>query len=417
MKKYIVKKMLVIGLLFLFLGASATIGVSAKMNWSDNFDSYDNDQFLDDFSTGDGGWGGWGDVPAAGAYVRDDQSYSSPQAVEIADATDLVHEYSGYTTGQWTYKCMQYIPGDFSGDSYFILMSAYDGSGSPPGCVWTVQLSFNSATGVVQSQWVNEELPYVTGQWVEIRCEIDLDGDWLEIYYDGDLLAEHAWTDSVQGDGSAVKNIAAVDLFANSASIVYYDDISLLPVGSVPLSCDAGGPYAADVGEEITFSGSALGGTEPYTFAWTFGDGVGTGTGPNPTYTYTEAGNFTVTLTVTDDDGTIATDTAPATITEVQQEPIIEIGAITGGFGVKAVIKNVGTGDATGVAWEIALDGKLVFIGKSKTGTVDIPAGTEVTVKIPFVLGFGATNINVTAADAAKTATGKVFLFFVLNVV
>jgi hypothetical protein len=41
MKKYIVKKMLVIGLLFLFLGASATIGVSAKMNWSDNFDSYD----------------------------------------------------------------------------------------------------------------------------------------------------------------------------------------------------------------------------------------------------------------------------------------------------------------------------------------------------------------------------------------
>jgi hypothetical protein len=312
---------------------------------------------------------------------------------------------------------MQYIPGDFSGDSYFILMSAYDGSGSPPGCVWTVQLSFNSATGVVQSQWVNEELPYVTGQWVEIRCEIDLDGDWLEIYYDGDLLAEHAWTDSVQGDGSAVKNIAAVDLFANSASIVYYDDISLLPVGSVPLSCDAGGPYAADVGEEITFSGSALGGTEPYTFAWTFGDGVGTGTGPNPTYTYTEAGNFTVTLTVTDDDGTIATDTAPATITEVQQEPIIEIGAITGGFGVKAVIKNVGTGDATGVAWEIALDGKLVFIGKSKTGTVDIPAGTEVTVKIPFVLGFGATNINVTAADAAKTATGKVFLFFVLNVV
>jgi hypothetical protein len=413
MKNNICRKMLVIGLLFLFLGASATLGVSANMNWLDNFGSYANDQFLDDFSTEDGGWGGWGLNPAAGAYVRDDQVLSTPYAVEIVDPSDLVHEYDGYTTGQWTYKCMQYIPTDFSGMTYFIMMSEYLEAGDG---TWIVQVHFDSALNLVEQETSGEQLPLIKGEWVEIRCEIDLTDDWLEIYYGGELLAEKEWSVDYSGASGGPMNIACVDLWSNYATAVYYDDFSLLPFGTTELTCDAGGPYVADVGEEITFSGSAFGGTEPYTFAWTFGDGVGTGTGPNPTYTYTEAGNFTVTLTVTDDDGTIATDTAPATITEVQEEPIIEIGTITGGFGVKAVIKNTGTGDATGVTWEIALDGKLVFIGKSKTGTVDIQAGKEVTVKIPFVLGFGATNINVTAADAAKTATGKVFLFFVLGV-
>jgi thiol-disulfide isomerase/thioredoxin len=183
----------------------------------------------------------------------------------------------------------------------------------------------------------------------------------------------------------------------------------------IPLSCDAGGPYNGNINDVIQFTGSASGGTEPYTYAWNFGDG-GTGTGPNPTHGYTAAGEYTVTLTVTDHAQTVATDTATATITESNEEPIIVVDSIAGGFGVKAVIKNIGTGDATGVSWTIALDGKMVFIGKSKTGTIDVAAGESVTIK-SFVFGFGATNINVTADTATKSATGKVLLFFVTGVV
>ncbi|GAG34160.1 unnamed protein product, partial [marine sediment metagenome] len=36
---------------------------------------------------------------------------------------------------------------------------------------------------------------------------------------------------------------------------------------------DAGGPYSGDIGETIQFSGSAIGGTEPYSWYWEFGDG------------------------------------------------------------------------------------------------------------------------------------------------
>jgi hypothetical protein len=192
---------------------------------------------------------------------------------------------------------------------------------------------------------------------------------------------------------------------------VAYDLAFQLSSSGNPLACDAGGPYSGATGASISFSGSASGGTEPYTYAWTFGDG-GTATGQNPTHTYTAAGTFTVTLTVTDAASGTATDTAVATITG----PTIEIGTISGGLGIKAVIKNTGTVDATGVSWKIELTGGFVLFGKSKTGTANIPAGTEVTVK-DFVFGFGKTTITVTADTVSKTATGTVILFFVTGVV
>jgi hypothetical protein len=189
-----------------------------------------------------------------------------------------------------------------------------------------------------------------------------------------------------------------------------YDLAYQLLTSGNPLTCDAGGPYSGNVGAAVTFSGSASGGTEPYTYAWDFGDG-GSGTGASPTHTYTTAGTFTVTLTVTDAASATATDTATATITG----PTIEIGTISGGLGIKAEIKNTGGVDATGVSWKIELTGGLILLGKSKTGTVDVAAGTTQTVK-DFVIGFGATTITVTANAATKTATGTVILFFVTGV-
>jgi len=93
---------------------------------------------------------------------------------------------------------------------------------------------------------------------------------------------------------------------------------------------------------------------------------------------------------------------------------------VKGGLGVKTVIKNVGTKNLTGLHWNIALSGGIIFIGKHKSGTVDIASGVGITVK-DFVFGFGNTNIqvNVNAAGLEKElhTTAKVFLFFVTGVV
>ncbi len=107
----------------------------------------------------------------------------------------------------------------------------------------------------------------------------------------------------------------------------------------------------------------------------------------------------------------------PHTITIVEG-PKLEIGAITGGlFKVSAEIKNTGTVDAAGVQWSIKLEGGA-FIGKeTEGGPLTIPASGKDTVISKFILGFGKTNVIVTAeipeSSDIREQDGFVFLFFI----
>src|SRR5437867_779049 len=72
----------------------------------------------------------------------------------------------------------------------------------------------------------------------------------------------------------------------------------LTPMDALSASV-AADPPAADLGQSITFTCTASGGTSPYVFAWTLGDG-NLGAGPTVSHTYTSTGTFTATCTVTD---------------------------------------------------------------------------------------------------------------------
>lgn len=88
-----------------------------------------------------------------------------------------------------------------------------------------------------------------------------------------------------------------------------------------------------------------------------------------------------------------------------------------GGLGVKVVITNEGTSDATGVSWQIHVQGGIRGrINKTVNGVVDIPAGKSKSVKTGILLGFGAISITVKVAEEEQTKTGKVILFFVVGV-
>lgn len=203
----------------LLLGV-ALLPCLAVAQWGDDFDSYATGSSLH----GQGGWKGWGNDSAYTGYASDTFAVSLPNSVEIGASSDLVHEYSGYTSGQWVYTAWQYLPENYSGQSYFILLNTYSDTGTNN---WSAQVRFDSTIGMVESEYETAQLPLILGQWVELRNEIDLDANTQSFYYGGQLLISKSWTEGVSGAGAL--NIAAVDLYGNSATPVYYDNISLTP--------------------------------------------------------------------------------------------------------------------------------------------------------------------------------------------
>jgi hypothetical protein len=213
--------------LVLSFGAAAVLAAfsaTASADWYENFDSYEAGSGLH----GQGGWHGWQGDPQWDAYVTDIMALSDPNSLEVTLNSDMVHEYEGYTSGQWTYTAWQYIPEDFVGESYFILLNTYDDNAGSYN--WSTQVRFDDE-GFVESEFEGAQLGLILGEWVELRVEIDLDADVQDIYYGGDLLSSKSWTDGVSGGGAV--NIGAVDLFANGASPIYYDNLSLVPAPGV----------------------------------------------------------------------------------------------------------------------------------------------------------------------------------------
>jgi hypothetical protein len=106
------------------------------------------------------------------------------------------------------------------------------------------------------------------------------------------------------------------------------------------------------------------------------------------------------------------------TITIVEP-PAVEIGKIEGGLlKVSAKIKNPGGADASGVSWSIELSGGLILLGKTSTGTIDIPTGGEVTVESNTIIGIGQTTVTVKATIPEsfdrRSASAFVFVFFII---
>lgn len=222
-------------------------------NWHEDFDAY----AIGSQAVGQGGWEEWS--AGAGALVSNAQARGVGNSIEVLGATDLVHQYSGYTAGKWVYRAWQFVPTGTTGSSYFIMLNDYAYPSGPYS--WSMQLLFNAAAGTVSQRCggaATITMPLVMNQWSEIKVVLDLDQDWVQIYYNGALfddpaVANHAtlgggyrWS---LGDGgtntTGLVNLAALDLFANNASAVYYDDLSLTPFEFETIGHGCAGSMAA----------------------------------------------------------------------------------------------------------------------------------------------------------------------------
>jgi hypothetical protein len=184
------------------------------------------------------------------------------------------------------------------------------------------------------------------------------------------------------------------------------------------------GPTTGDVGKEYTFTTST---TDPqndnisYLISWgnEESDWIGpyaSGETVEFTHIWNEPGTYNVSVKARDDDY-LETGWSEVSPIQILALPRVEIGTISGGIGITAVIKNTGGADAVNVTWSISIDGGLVLKGRETFGNLStIEPGFSPKVKTGFVFGLGSVDILVSAGDAEKTATAFMIGPFLLKV-
>ena len=310
---------------------------STGIFWEDDFDSYPLGPLH-----GQGGWEAWDDNPATTGYVTDNQSHSPDNSAEISwygsISADMVYQFTGVSSGNWTLTTWLYIPSDMVGSSYFLLLNTY-AHGGPYS--WSLQVKVN-ATIIWDFDNVDDWLPSITDDWVELRWEVDFEADIQTVYYDNVELLSKSWVDGASGGGA--KNLACIDLYADSAisSEVYWDDFVLEgEVGDDPVLLCEGDLHFGNVSAGATLTGSFtvenVGGglldweitKEPNWGTWTFDPESGDDLPPGPPVTVqvtvvapTEKDDWTSTIKVENmenPDNTCIIDVSMTTPTPVSQ--------------------------------------------------------------------------------------------------
>ena len=212
--------------------------------WHDAFDFHEAGFGLH----GQYGWKGWDNDPLTDGLVTDAQARSPFNALTVSAETDLVQEFD-LPADRYVFTAWQYVPGDFQSGgeppltgTYFVMMNTYSDGGPHEESDWSVQMNFDSNDGMLKVYYGNGlntvDVPYVPDEWIELRVAIDLDADWTEVYYDNQFVVGYPWTGGVLGGGGGALDIAALDLYGNGSTEVYYDDMHLRPVVTGDLNWD-----------------------------------------------------------------------------------------------------------------------------------------------------------------------------------
>ncbi|HYK93818.1 MAG TPA: PKD domain-containing protein, partial [Thermoplasmata archaeon] len=186
--------------------------------------------------------------------------------------------------------------------------------GGPPGCV-ACPLPANNDTWVLEPAMttVATGLPTV----IEVREPTSLSAtvsggsppyrlSWQ--FGDGTGSVSTAPVHSYSAIGNFTVTVSAIDLAGVSEAATVAIAVVAGPNAAASVS-----RTTTDVGRSLWFNGTAAGGTAPYSFAWSFGDG-GTFVGGSTTHTYGTTGTFHGNLSVTDAVGGVGVQSFAVTV-------------------------------------------------------------------------------------------------------
>ena len=217
----------------------ALAGTATAQTWSDDFETYANGSALET----QGGWTGWDGVTTAFTVVSNAQAQSGMQSIQANPGADTVYQFTPATTGKWEFIGHIYAPTGFTSDLDYMVMNKYAHFGPYEWGSW-VSISGSTATVTCNCGGVGAaSAPLPFDRWVEIREVIDLDNDFADIYFDGQLLASYVWSDGFSGStGHLVPAIEALDIYPTGGGMgLFIDNLSLTEL-SGPIGTSYCGP-------------------------------------------------------------------------------------------------------------------------------------------------------------------------------
>ncbi len=142
---------------------------------------------------------------------------------------------------------------------------------------------------------------------------------------DGNTVTAQTVTHIYEAGGTYPVTLTVTDSAEEPATA---EDTLTLTLGGLEASASAD-PRLAEPGEEIAFTGTAIGGEEPYTYEWDFDDGLSVTTSAvTVTHVYTETDIYDVTLTVTDVNACTAEDTVRVAVGEPSEHTLSNLIAL-----------------------------------------------------------------------------------------
>lgn len=263
--------------------AAATLasltGSAFAQSWSEDFEGYTVGDLLTPAATGNqNGWELW--VPGIPSSVIAGTAQAGANSLEVVQGTDTVANYNSFgvapTSGLYEFDAYVWHDANDMGEQFWIMLNTY-AFGGPYS--WSIQVHMDGTGGMVTCDCANNStpnvVPLITGQWVLINAEIDLDNDYVNVYYNGTSLSDdtgsgigpgpmgegYVWTMGVFATAMGQLSVEGLDIYPDGGTPpdpIEWDSINLAPeVGPIgSTECSPGIPNSTGFSAGISAFGS-----------------------------------------------------------------------------------------------------------------------------------------------------------------
>ena len=216
-------------------------------------------------------WTTWSEDPCNATedpYVSDAFAHSGTNSANIVNDNDLVKVIPNYTSGKYKMSFYIYVP--TGADGYWNTLQDFAGANSQ----WGMQVYFGldaTGAGSVDAGGAGAgSFTFNYDTWIYNELIVDLNSDWAELYIDGDLIVEWAWSTGSFGTGT-LNQLGGNDFYGwtggvNGNSNYYFDDYKLESMSTSPCenfdALTVGGYAAEQLGDPWTTWSGAPGGAE-----------------------------------------------------------------------------------------------------------------------------------------------------------